>query len=176
MQKQIAIGAIVGGVILFVWSAISWMALPWHMMTMTPFKDDHAVAQAIVANTDRSGVYFLPSSDQNLMASGPLVYAAIRREGMTSIVPNLIKALAIDVVSAALVMWMLLQLSDRSFMGRVAFIVVLALVIGVAARLTDANWWGFPAGYTAVSIVELVIGWFLAGLAMARFAAPRISG
>ena len=96
MLKSAVIGTVLGGVVLFVWSAISWMALPWHQKTMTPFKDDHAMAQAIVANADRSGVYFLPSADESLMASGPLVYAAIRREGMTTITKNMIVSVLLD--------------------------------------------------------------------------------
>jgi hypothetical protein len=35
------------------------------------------------------------------------------------------------------------------------------------------NWWHFPAGYTLVCAADLLIGRLLAGLVLARLAAPR---
>jgi predicted RND superfamily exporter protein len=145
------------------------MVIPWHQATMSQFKDEKAVAQAITANAERSGVYFLPAADQTLSATGPIVYAAVRKQGLTSITKELITSFVLDLISAALVMWLLLRSNARTFGARVVFVVVIALTIGVVARLGDWNWFGFPTGYTSVGVLELIIGWLLAGMVMAKF-------
>lgn len=174
MTKSLAICSILGALVLFVWSALSWMVIPWHEKTMSGFTDDKAVSEAIRANIKGSGVYFSPA-DEARVASGPLVYAAIRQEGMTSLTKPLIISFLLDVVSALLVTWLLLQTNARSFISRVGFVVIVALAVGVIARLPDWNWWGFPPAYTAVAVVDLVIGWFLAGLVIAKFARAQTS-
>ena len=150
------------------------MVIPWHEKTMSGFTDDKAVNEVIRANAKTSGVYFSPS-DQNRVGNNPNVYAAVRVEGMASMKKPLIVSLLIDVLSALLVTWLLLQTTGRSFMSRVGFVVMVALTVGIITRLPDWNWWGFTAAYTAVTIVELISGWFLAGLVIAKFAKAKAS-
>lgn len=171
MAKSILLGAVLGGIVLFVWSALSWMVLPWHEMTMSGFKNDKAVSDVISANAEKSGVYFSPS-DQDRLGAGPLVYAAVRREGMTSMAKPMVVGLLVDILCAALVSWLVLQTAGKSLLAKVGFVMVLALAIGIFERISDANWWGFPPAYTALLIADLVVGWCLAGLVIARFATP----
>lgn len=170
MAKPI-IGAVLGGIVVFIWSALSWMVIPWHEATMSHFKNDKAVSEVVSANAEKSGVYFSPS-DENSVAAGPLVYAAVRREGMTSMAKPMTTGILIDILCAGIVTWLLLQTTGKSYFGRVCFVAVVALAIGLFERLGDLNWWGFPPAYTLVLIADLVIGWFLAGLVIARFATP----
>ena len=170
MTKPI-IGAILGGIVVFIWSALSWMVIPWHEATMSKFKNDKAVSEVIGANAEKSGVYFSPS-DEARLGAGPLVYAAVKREGMTSMAKPMALGVLIDILSAGLVTWLLLQTDGKSYFGKVVFVVVVALSIGLFERLGDLNWWGFPPAFTAVLIADLVIGWFLAGLVIAKVAAP----
>lgn len=172
MAKPI-LGAVLGGIVVFIWSALSWMVIPWHAATMTPFKNDKAVIDVIKANAEKSGVYFSPS-DPASMGVEPLIYAAVRRENMTSMAKPMVIGVLIDILCAGLVTWLLLQTSGKSYFGRVGFVAMVALAIGLFERLSDLNWWGFPPAYTAVLIADLVIGWFLAGLVIAKFAAPTL--
>jgi hypothetical protein len=48
--RSIVLGAVLGGVTVFVWSAVSWMLLPWHESSMKSFADEAAVAQVILDN------------------------------------------------------------------------------------------------------------------------------
>lgn len=173
MTKTI-VGALLAGAVLFLVSALSWMVLPFHANTMTGFADDKAVNDVIRKNAKTSGVYLSPS-DKDRMGNSPIIYAAIRVEGMTSMTKPMIVGFLVDVFSALLVSWLLLQTAGQSFGGRVAFVVVVGLAAGVMTRLPDWNWWGFTPGYTLVAIMELVVGWFLAGLLLAKFAVRQTS-
>jgi hypothetical protein len=174
MGKSITFGAILGGLVLFIWSALSWIALPLHTRTMTGFKDDKAIANAIRANAEKSGVYYSPK-DQADMATGPLVYAVVRREGMTSIAKEMGTGLLIDILCAGLMTWLLLQVTGRSFISKVGVVLVVALIAALMDRLGDWNWWGYPIAYTVVLMLDIIVGWLLAGLVVARFAVRQTS-
>ena len=60
-MKAVIKGTIVGGIIAFIWGAVSWMVLPWHMNTMEHFKSDSSVQATILRNAPKSGVYVIPN-------------------------------------------------------------------------------------------------------------------
>src|ERR1700730_14728884 len=102
MNKQLALGSILGAIVLFVWGAIAWMLIPWPGTPLRPFKNEDAVTQAIVANASQSGNYLLPNPDQKglsseqqqkameRMAKGPIVFAAVRLEPFDSMAKPLV--------------------------------------------------------------------------------------
>jgi uncharacterized membrane protein len=186
MTKSLILGSLLGGLVLFVWGAISWMALPWHLTTLNKFKDEAAVAQVLTANAARAGVYILPnvhkhepgiSEEQKKaaeaeglkrMQEGPFLFAAVRLTGSTSMGPQMIIQLVTQIVSALFVSWLLLKTRGLSYLGRVGFVMMIALVVAVISHVPYWNWWGFSTGYTFVAITDLIIGWLLAGLVIAK--------
>jgi hypothetical protein len=73
-------------------------------------------------------------------------------------------------ITAFLATLLLCNSKVSSYWGRVAFVVGIALVGGVACILPEWNWWSFSAAYTGSVFADLLAGWFLAGLLLARFA------
>lgn len=164
---------ILGGIVLFIWSAISWMVLPWHMTTMHNFKDQTAVSQIIQANAEQSGIYFSPSyktPQEGDAKSEPMVFAAVHLPGMQ---PSMVEPMTISflsqLVSAFLVVWLLSKTRGLSYSNRVGFILVFALAAGVVTDVPYWNWFKFDAQYTLVAMADLLIGWFFAGLVIAKF-------
>lgn len=62
MIKKLVLGAVVGGIIVFAWGAVSWMALPWHEATLQRFSNEAQIAVAVRSGAHRDGVYFLPNA------------------------------------------------------------------------------------------------------------------
>ena len=60
MSRSFLMGGFVGGVVLFVWGAVSWMVLPWHNMTLNTFTDEDKVANVLIANAPVRGIYVYP--------------------------------------------------------------------------------------------------------------------
>lgn len=192
MLQNLALGAIVGGIVVFAWGAFSWMVLPWHHATFLRFEDESAVARVVSENAPRSGVYGLPapsalppgaSSEERTraeteawerMKSGPTLFAVVGREGFGSIGPRLVAALAIGVLASLLFTWLLLQTTGLGYFGRAAFIAVGGMAGAVICRLPDWNWHGFSGHYTAVSVADATIGWLLTGLAIAAVVQPAV--
>ena len=166
------LAAILGGIVLFAWSSISWMALPWHMATLHSFRDDKAVMDAIKANAPQSGIYVMPIGDtpenQQRMMDGPQVFSSVRLGPLGSMGPLMARQWLIQVV-AALIAALLLQMAGPMTYGRrVLFLVGIAAVVAVAGHLPQWNWWSFSTAFTLAEIADLLIGWTLAGLVMAR--------
>ena len=40
MFKSLFLGAALGGITLFLWGAVSWIMMPWHMHAMHEFEDE----------------------------------------------------------------------------------------------------------------------------------------
>ncbi len=184
MASSLLKGGICGGITVFVWSSIWWMALPFAEMNLRSFTGQDEFTRHITEHAPESGLYFLPYADrfggatdaeleeqQAKMADGPIVLAVVQREGMNSIGGSMATQFVIMLLSAVMLTWLLMQSSFSSLWQRAGFVSFAALAAGVMCRLPDWNWWGYPFGHVFCQIVDLGVGWFLAGLVIARVTA-----
>jgi len=179
-MARVLIGAILGSIILFVWSAISWMALPWHMQTMHSFKNDAAIIEVVKANADKSGVYFLPTPNaqqqQNSMTTemkGPFVLAAVQFENMPAMAHSLGIQFIMELITAFFACCLLARTKGLGYFGRLGFIFTFSLAIATMSYVPYWNWFGFSTDYTLVGMADIIISWFLAGIIMAAIVRGR---
>ncbi len=187
MQKSLIKCGVVGGIVVFIWGMISWMVLPWHTMTMNKFTHEELVAHVIEQNAPKSGIYVFPymhtgsSSEKEskkemteakeMMKTGPLVFASVKLGGMHGgLVRHIIGSLVIQIVGALLISWLLFQTKGLKYFKQVWFVASVGLVVGILGHLPAWNWMGFAWNYTLVCVLDLLIGWFLAGLVIAKLA------
>ena len=162
--------AVVGGVIFFVWSSISWMALPFHAKTLKTFSNEAAIAQTMSAGANGSGVYLLPKMSKNAPAiKSSFVFLVYNQDGYGNMGMRMFLGLLEDILTALVLTWLLSKSGISSFNGRVGFISGLAIFAGLAAHLTNSVWWGHSLAFTILEMADLLVGWTLAGLAMAKF-------
>jgi hypothetical protein len=190
MIRSLVLGTILGGLVAFLWSGISWEAIGWHEKTLLTFQNEDEVAVAIASHITQSGTYLLPggppqegmTSEQKKaaqevlmqkMQKGPVMFAAIRRGGFGSYGRGLAAQALIQMAAAFLLTWLLLQTSGLSYTRRVAFLAVVGLAASVIADLPNWNWWGFSSAYTAVNLADYTLTWLLAGLVIAKVAKPK---
>jgi hypothetical protein len=166
-------GGILAGIVLFIWSAITWMELPWHKTTMHSFKDEKAVSESIKVNAPLSGIYFLPAKGMEVSEqkyTGPMVFASVRLEGLpTSMGLQMVRGLIGEIIAAIFVGWLLMQAVGLNYFQRVCFVVGFAIAASIVANLGNWNWFAFDTNYTLVLVADVLIGWFLAGLVLAGF-------
>ncbi len=191
MMKSLVLGGVLGGLVLFAWGSFSYMVLPWHPMSLNKFKDEDAVTRALTANAAGSGMYILPNphrQDQGLsesqrqaaredsltrMTNGPFLFASVSLAGSREMGAALLLTLLGNVVAATLVAWLLAQTAPASYWRRVGFVVSIALVTAVVVHYPSWIWWRFSADYTLVESADALVGWFWAGLAIARIVPAR---
>jgi hypothetical protein len=150
---------------------VSWTVLPWHLWTFRRFHDEQAMELVVTANAPRDGLYVMPCpsrSGEPPAMRAPLLFGTVRLSGMGSMRGYLAGSFLINLIGALFIMGLLLHHTPgNSYAHRVGFVIVVALTGGILSHLPHWNWWGFPASYTAIALADLMIGWGLAGVAMA---------
>lgn len=170
-MKKNALLSLVAGLVLFVWGFISWAVLPWHMMVANQFTNEAAVSQVLKGNAPQTGVYYLPFSEKDHGPDQVGAFANVLPQGTAM---NMGKQMSIglitQILSAFLVLSLLSMTSGLTYWGKVGFFSLTGLTIGFVSHAPYWNWFGFPAPYIGVTILDILIGWTLAGLVIAKFA------
>src|SRR5262245_17851007 len=190
MTKPLIYGAALGGIVVFVWSLVSWTMLPWHNADLLRFQNEDEVAAVLANNMTRDGLYALPAQPANYnqmtaeekkaceadmmakMSRGPVVYGLVRG-GYTANMGKMIGvALFFDILCALLVSMLLMKTTGMTYSGRLSFIVTAALAVGLIAFVPSWIWFGYPSRWLLTMIADTMLAWFFAGLIMAKVAAP----
>lgn len=184
-MNKVILGGILGGLAVFAWGMVSWMVLPFHHQTLNSFDHEALVQEAILASAPKAGVYVLPGmGDSNLsraekkalmkqkhaqMEKGPFVFAVVNPGGVGPMTKHMVQGFVIQVLGACLITGLLVRCKTKStYAGRLSFVALFALGAVILSVLPNWNWWGFSVPYTLLESADLLIGWFLAGLIIAK--------
>jgi hypothetical protein len=186
-MKRILLAAVLGGLIVFVWSAIAHMVTPLGMMglSMLAPADETRVADALRTSVPKSGMYFLPGFDMShhptkaeeeqfaaKMKQGPSGLLIITASGGVPLAPSqLIWELVTNIV-AAYIAAVLAAMMVGSYMRRAFAITLLAVFATVSLSLSYWIWYKFPAAFVLGELITELVGWFLAGVAIAKIVPP----
>ncbi len=187
-DKMIVKCGVIGGVIIFLWGMLAWIVFPWQSQVLKKFNNEQMVYDVIKENMTESGVYVLPNMytyasgmdqqqlnkeavDQNkMMLAGPVMFAAVTQEGVSDkmTIGSFIVYLIIQIVGVTAAVWLLSKTMIRGFKHQVLFFTCFGALIGLLGILPLWTWWGFSIAYVFTCWIQLVIGWCLAGLAIAK--------
>jgi len=179
---RIAIAALLGAILVFLWQFLAHMVLPIGQMGFRLPQNEDVVLQAVTTGLPTPGIYFLPSMDPAKMSDeaamktwaekakkNPWVFAVVNPapEGdPMSMAPHLVKQFITNLISAFLVAFVLAATAWTMGM-RIAG----SLIFGVFGWLMNIvpqwNWYRFPADFMLGNLLEQGIGWLLAGVAIA---------
>ncbi len=170
MNKTLLL-SVAAGVVLFVWGFISWALLPWHNMVAHKFTDETTVSQVLKTNAPQQGVYYLPFAEEDHKPGETAAFVNVLPQGFDMNMGKLMGiGLVTQIISAFLVLCLLGMTGNPNYWGKVGFFALTGLVIGFVSHAPYWNWFGFSASYVGVVILDGVIAWTLAGLAVAKFA------
>jgi hypothetical protein len=186
-MKRILLAGIIGGLIVFLWGAVSHMALPLGDMGMKTMPDEEVVISAMKSSLKESGLYFFPGMENHRNLSereqkaweakymaGPTGLLVYKAEGSKPLSPNQLLTELITNILAALIAAFLLSQTSVSFAARVLSITLLGLFSWLSISASYWNWYHFPGDFTAAEGLDQVVGWFLGGLALAAMVKGRI--
>ena len=80
----------------------------------------------------------------------------------------------IDLLAALLAACLLSSIGPcgRNYWCRVGFVTGLGIFVALVGHLSYWNWMHFPLGYTVAFMIDVTVGWLLAGLAIAAIIRP----
>lgn len=187
MLKRILLGALVGGVVVFIAGLLLHTVSGLAEVGVKAVPQEDAALSAMRAAIHDSGFYVFPAPNMTPGRSKAqkdadnAAYMSKFQQGPTGILVyslggapiSIGKLLSgeflIDLVSAFFLSCILAMGAGgvRSYWKRVCAVTLAALFAALFLGLEYWNWYNFPLNYTCAYIVVVVIEWFIAGLAMA---------
>lgn len=190
MKSRIALAALLGGLTLFAWGAISHMVLQIGdagLRAAPAEPGDQALLDALDATLTEDGLYFFPGMDESRMGDddamdewaertktnphGIIVYNKEAYGGMgRQLGVEFLTDVGAALVAAILLSWTLGCCSG--FAIRVGFVGLLGLVTAFRP-IQHWNWYEFPCAYTLAQIGDGVLGFLLMGIVIALLVKPK---
>jgi hypothetical protein len=180
-MQRILLAALVGGLVVFAWGAVSHMVLQLGELGISAAPAEAGTLAALQRALPEPGLYFLPSMQgmepDQMPASGPAAFLAWRPEVSYGMGANL----AIEFASgflAALLAAVILGACGSSFTVLQKGVATMAM--GLFGWLSICasywTWYGFSDGFFLGEGIQQAVGWLLAGLAMGAVSRPRGGG
>jgi hypothetical protein len=184
-MKRILLGALVGGIVVFAWGAVSHMVLGLGEDAVRPLPDEEKVVEALQADVTEPGFYFFPWVDQEKTteeekkaweeryAKGPVGAVIYSPTGTKPISPSKLVTELLSNVAAALVAAIIVARSSSGFLGRILSVTAMGLFAWLSISVSQWNWYGFPTAFVRAEAIDQVIGWLCGGIAVAVIVKPK---
>jgi hypothetical protein len=171
MKKTFA-GALVGGIILFIWQFLSWTILDLHRESYqyTPRQD--SMLQYLGTQLPGSGQYMLPGfpkgtsfeqQKKQMEASKGKPWAVIsyHQSMRDNMVPNMIRGLAVNIVLVWLFCWIIVQSPVTGFGKTWLAAVFTGLIVFLNGAYTLHIWYETPG--ISADLWDALISWGICG-------------
>lgn len=174
MWKPLIRCTLVGGLIVFLWGALSWVVLPFHRMNLNHFSNPEAVQQAILDGAPKDGIYVLPNLDQVAATQNPeampfFFVSVARSVNVADMNSGMVCYFITQLVGAFIVSLLLLfEAKVMRYWKKVGCITLAGVFVAVVGMIPLSTWWHFPACWVTLAMMDYVVGWFLAGMVMAK--------
>jgi uncharacterized membrane protein YgdD (TMEM256/DUF423 family) len=156
--RFLILGAVVGGLVIFLWGAVTHAVLP---QPLHYFTDEPLLIEAIRGHTTGNGVYFASRG----------VFAAIAfrpdfADKTLNLAPNLIIQFCSDALGALLLSLIVARIHADSVLERAGWLLLMGVAAFVIKFLPYWNWYGFSAPFVAMEALDLVGKFFIGGLVL----------
>lgn len=195
MTKRILLGALAGGIVVFIVGAFLHTVSGLAQVGVKALPQQDIVLTVMRSAVPESGFYIFPAPNmtsgrnKEQVQADNAAYAAKYQQGPSGILVYTRKnaplsygkllggEFVIDVVSAFFLACILAMGAGgkSSYWKRVFAVTLAGLFAGLFLGLEYWNWYNFPTNYTCAYIAVVVIDWFFAGLAMAAIVKQRVA-
>ncbi len=180
-MKKVLLPGILGGLLVFIWSAIAHMVLPIGEMGLKSIpQTEDALLTAMKSNLQEPGLYFMPGLEmgrtpteeennafQAKYQAGPTALLVYHPTGETPMSPGqLLRQLLFDVLGG-LIAAFVVSLTVASLGMRALAVTLMGLFSWLTVSVPHWNWYRFPAAFTIGEGLDGVIGWMLGGFLIA---------
>jgi len=177
---RIIIAGILGGIVMFLWGFLSHTVFQIGDAGVKMLPNEAAVVAVLKTNINEPGYYFFPGIDMAHEASeaeqaafaekykagptGILIYQPTGQDVMSP------KQLGVELASNIVACWLvafILAMGIPSFFKKVIAATLIGVVGWVSIMISYWNWYRYPDKFVLAEGCDQVIGWFLAGIAIA---------
>lgn len=169
---KLAIGAVVGGIILFLWQFISFAALDLHYNQMAVVPQGGEEIMQVLSKHLTEGEYMVPRLAQGASTEAqeaymekytnkPLAMINYREKITDDMSMNMIRGLIIDIVSVGLLCFILLKIPDRNMLSILSSSIAVGLIGYFTINYLDTIWF---KGTSIPDLIDAVAQWGICGL------------
>jgi hypothetical protein len=173
IMKKLLVGALVGGVLIFVWQTLSWTVLNLHNKEYQKAANQDSIIAYLSSQFTGDGQYFIPSADANAsseereklmenMKGKPWAVVSYHKAYDMNMISNIIRGLVVAIIIAFFACWVLMKNTNASF----STTFVGCLLIGLAGYLfipySGHIWFQTPGANT--HLLDTIVSWGLCGL------------
>jgi len=157
--KTALVGSLLAGLTIFVWGSLTHTVIV--PMPVVELKDQAATSAFVAAHAPVPGGYMDPRGI--LVINAMLPGSPDKSQNMG---PALASELASNILQTALLAWILFKLSAQTALQRAGQAALLGLTAWLGLTFSLWNWYGLPPLMIAADLVDIVLGWALAGLVL----------
>ena len=172
-MKKILVGAIVGGLLIFIWQFLSWTILDLHRPANQYTPKQNEIMTFLNSQFSEDGSYFLPTyppdASNEVMqqhmkeaAGKPWAVIAYHKDLKLGMGMNIFRGLLVDIILAGLLCWIISGFANPRF-GNVF---VASLLVGLIAFMNfpyTIHIW-FETFDLNASLIDALVAWGLVGL------------
>ncbi len=177
--KRYVIAILVGTLVMFLWGGLSHMVI-FKGTGFKPLPNEDHLMKAMSENVKEQGLYMFPATGfssltkeqeaawENKFRNGPaglLIYRPIG--GNPFSLGKLITQLFTNLLSV-LIAVILASLIYTGYWKRVLLVSLLGILACTAVSSIYWNWYEFPTSFFTAQILDMLIGFFLVGLAISK--------
>ncbi|MBA8883601.1 hypothetical protein [Dokdonella fugitiva] len=182
---RVVLAAIVGGLLMFVWGAVSHVVLPFERDALRPLPNEAAVMANLGSSLDQPGMYYFPWLDyanatpqqheawKQRIAGGPSGLLIYRPNGGEAMSPRQLVTEFVSNVLAALLGALLLVQLGGGVARRVLSMAAIGVIAWLSISVSQWTWYGFPTSFLLGDLADQFGGWLLAGIGMSLLIKPR---
>lgn len=176
-MKKLLIGAIVGGLIIFICQFLSWMLLDLHRPAYGYTEQQDEIMDFLNSRFSDNGSYMLPNlppgSNADMMEQymrerygKPWAVISYHKALDTNMTMNIIRVLVVNIVMIGLFCWILSRLSRPTFGTVFLASLFTGLIVFMNAPYTQFIW--YETRDINASLIDAIAGWGLTGLLLGR--------
>lgn len=175
-MKRTLTGGIVGGLLIFIWQSLSWMALNLHQPANKYTPNEAVILQTLAANLPEEGGYVLPGmpedvsheeaekimNESNGKPWASIQYHKNHRADMPAMVMNMIRGLISNIIMVILLIWILNKINMKTFGTVFGSCLAIGLITFINQPYTGNIWYEFFDIWAY--LIDAVASWGLCGL------------
>jgi hypothetical protein len=172
-MRKILIGALVGGVILFIWQSISWMVLDLHAKANQYTPQQTEIMDLLNKQLTADGEYFLPNhppdatmdeamAAMDAMEGKPWAKISYHKSMDANMTMNMIRGLIVNIIAVALLCWILVRINVPAFSTVLLASLFTGLIVFLNAPYTQYIW--YESFDIWAHFADAVMEWGLVGL------------
>jgi hypothetical protein len=177
--KKVVGAALLGAIVMFVWGGFSHMVL----FVGAGFKhlaEEDKLIESLKAGKDEQGLYFFPGREfrhstkeqdvvwENKFRTGPAGLLVFRAAGGNPFSAGKLGIQFLSNLSSVLIAAFIAAAVSAGFWKRVLVVTLLGVAACSAVSTIYWNWYGFPSSFFLAQLVDMIVGFFLSGLVIAK--------